>query len=83
MVTQHSHFSYETIRVYRCGQPGQQQGRRLPSLRLSHPHVIRLIRVSDFLADSIQHIHSLRAIGVMSSQVDSAEGEALNAAFKS
>src|SRR5579864_7043904 len=48
-------------------QPGQQQGRRFPSLRLEQPHAIRRILVSAFFADSIQHIHSLRASGVMSS----------------
>ena len=33
---------------------------------------MRLRLVSGFLADSIQQIHSLRASGVISSQVDSA-----------
>jgi hypothetical protein len=47
--------------------PGQQQGRRFPSLRLEQPHSIRRLLVSAFLADSIQHIHSLRASGVISS----------------
>jgi hypothetical protein len=48
---------------YRWAHPGRQQGRRFPSLRLEQPHSIRRLLVSAFLADSIQHIHSLRASG--------------------
>lgn len=72
-----SHFTFTGKINQRCGQPGQQQGRRFPSLRFSHPHSIRLFLVSGFLADSIQHIHSLRASGVISSHVSNAsESEA-------
>lgn len=52
----------------RWGQPGQQQGRRFPSARSARALSIRRLRVSGFTADSIQQIHSLRAIGVMLSQ---------------
>lgn len=44
---------------------------------------MRLLRVSIFLADSIQQIHSLRAKGVMSSQVASAALSEVNALRKS
>ena len=67
----------------RCGQPGQQQGLRFPSLRLEHPHSIRRILVSAFLADSIQKIHSLRARGVMSCHVFSAFTSEVSAFFRS
>lgn len=48
----------------RCGQPGQQQGRRMPFRILSRPTMMRRFRVSSFLADVTQQIHSLRANGV-------------------
>jgi malonyl-CoA/methylmalonyl-CoA synthetase len=67
----------------RWGHPGQQQGRRLPSLRLERPQSIRLFLVATFLADSIQQIHSLRASAVISSQVASAAGSSSSAAFRS
>src|SRR5579862_3373049 len=68
---------------YRWMHPGQQQGRRFPSLRLEQHHPIRRLLVSAFLADSIQQIHSLRASGVMASQVANAGGFALSVLFKS
>ena len=67
----------------RCGQPGQQQGLRFPSLRLEQPHSIRRVLVSAFLADSIQQIHSLRARGVMSSHVSNAFASEVSAFFRS
>jgi hypothetical protein len=67
----------------RCGQPGQQQGLRFPSLRLEQPHSIRRVLVSAFLADSIQQIHSLRARGVMSSHVANAFALETSALFRS
>ena len=70
-------------RNQRWAHPGQQQGRRFPSLRLEHPHSIRRLRVSAFLADSIQHIHSLRASGVISSHAVNAFGSDVSAFFKS
>lgn len=53
--------------TYRCTHPAQQHGRRFPRVRFSHIIFILRSLVSDFLADSIQHIHSLRASGVISS----------------
>ena len=67
----------------RWGQPGQQQGRRFPSLRLSQPQSIRLRLVSGFFADSIQQTHSLRASGVMSIHAASAFGQAFSDSSKS
>src|ERR1035438_8368340 len=67
----------------RWAHPGQQQGRRFPSLRLEQPHSIRRLLVSALLADSIQHIHSLRASGVMPSQAVNACGSDVSAFSKS
>jgi len=50
---------------------------------LEQPQSIRFRRVGDVLADSTQQIHSLRASGVISSQVASALGLAIKAAIKS
>src|SRR6202140_1741103 len=72
-----------TILDQRWAHPGQQQGRRFPSLRLEQPHSIRRLLVSAFLADSIQHIHSLRASGVISSHAVNACGSDVSAFFKS
>ncbi len=54
--------------------PAQQHGRRFPEARFSD--MIRILRflVSDFLADSIQHNHLLRASGVISSHTAIAAG---------
>lgn len=49
-------------------QPTQQQGRRIAELSLETPALTRRSRVSCFLAEVTQQIHSLRASGVMSSQ---------------
>jgi hypothetical protein len=70
-------------RFQRCGQPGQQQGLRFPSLRLERPHSIRRVLVFGFLADSIQQIHSFRASGVMSSHVSNALASEVSAFFRS
>ena len=70
-------------RFQRCGQPGQQQGLRFPSLRLEQPHSIRRVLVSGFLADLIQQIHSFRASGVMSSHVSNALASEVSAFFRS
>src|SRR6476660_2173061 len=67
----------------RCGQPGQQQGLRFPSLSLEQPHSIRRVLVSAFFADSIQQIHSLRARGVMSFHVANAFASEISALFRS
>lgn len=61
---------------YRCGQPAQQQGRRMPESNFDRPTLMRRKRVSDFFASSTQQIHSLRASGVMSSQRACTRGEA-------
>ncbi len=53
--------------------PGQQQGRRFPALRSALTREMRRCLVSGFLASSTQHIHSLRAMGVMASQSTSTE----------
>ena len=66
-----------------ASHPGQQQGRRFPSLRFEQPHSIRRLLVSAFLADSIQHIHSLRASGVISSHAVNACESDVSAFFKS
>ena len=65
----------------RCGHPGQQQGRLLPSVNSSQARWIRCFRVSSVLHEVTQHIHSLRANGVISSQAVFAVGEA-NTAFR-
>ena len=57
---------------HRCGQPGQQQGRRIPSLSCAHSLSTCCRLVSSFLTEMVQQIHSLRASGVMSSQAASA-----------
>src|SRR3989344_213013 len=50
-------------------QPIQQQGRRIPPFSLESAFLMRILLVSAFFPDVIQHIHSLRASGVISSQV--------------
>ena len=47
--------------------PAQQHGRRSPFRSLSCMIFIRCSLVSSFFADMTQHIHSLRASGVISS----------------
>jgi len=58
--------------AHRCGQPGQQHGRRIPSLSSEHTLSTCCRLVSSFLTEMVQQIHSLRASGVMSSQAASA-----------
>lgn len=41
----------------------------MPPASFESAFFIRIVRVSDFLPDVIQHIHSLRASGVMSAHV--------------
>ena len=48
-------------------QPSQQQGRRIPPFILDSAFSIRMPLVSAFTPEMTQHIHSLRARGVMSS----------------
>ena len=53
--------------AHRCGQPGQQHGRCIPSLSSEHTLSTCCRLVSSFLTDMVQQIHSSRASGVMSS----------------
>ena len=47
--------------AHRCGQPGQQHGRRIPSLSSEHTLFTCCRLVSSFLTEMVQQIHSLRA----------------------
>jgi hypothetical protein len=58
--------------AHRCEQPGQQHGRRIPSLSSEHTLSTCCLLVSSFLTEMVQQIHSFRASGVMSSQAASA-----------
>src|SRR5690242_5265017 len=63
--------------------PIQQQGRRMPSMSSSTVRRTWSFLVSAVLTDIVQHIHSLRASGVISSQAASALGDAASACRKS
>ncbi len=67
----------------RCLHPGQQQGRRWPSLSSSWVRRMRRSRVISCLASSTQQMNSLRARGVMSIQASSAVGLAISALRRS
>jgi hypothetical protein len=67
----------------RWGQPGQQQGRRFPPISSMRALSIRRVLVSGFFADSIQHIHSLRARGVISVHTVNAFGSEVRVFRKS
>lgn len=67
----------------RCGQPGQQQGRRIPSFSSERTRATCSLLFSGVLTDSAQQIHSLRARGVMSCHTESALGSDANALRKS
>ena len=58
-------------------------GGACPSARFEQPQSMRLRLVSGFFADSIQQIHSLRASGLISSQVASASGRSFSASCRS
>jgi hypothetical protein len=64
-------------------QPAQQQGRRFPSISSVRVRSIRRILVSICLAFSTQHIHSLRASGVISAHAARAADEEIRAFLKS
>lgn len=68
---------------YRCGQPAQQQGRRMPPFSLESAFLILISLVSAFLPEVTQQIHSFRASGVISSQTAFTAGLELIACFKS
>jgi hypothetical protein len=67
----------------RWGQPGQQQGRRIPSLSSVRTRSMCCLRVSGFLTEITQHIHSLRASGVISSHFASAAESEMRTVRKS
>jgi hypothetical protein len=69
--------------AHRCGQPGQQHGRRIPSLSSEHTLSTCCRLVSSFLTEMVQQIHSLRASGVMSSQAASAFASDASAFWRS
>ncbi len=56
-----------------CPHPAKQHGRLSPLVSLSTNISSLLFLVSSFLADSTQHIHSLRASGVISPYILSRE----------
>ena len=64
----------------RCGQPGQQHGRRFPASRSLTERWIRRLRVVSCLAEMTQQIHSFRASGVRSCQAARAAAPELRAA---
>ena len=68
---------------YRCGQPAQQHGRRIPCESFEIPFSMRVGRVSGLAPDVIQQIHSLRASGVVSFQTASAFFDARRALRRS
>jgi hypothetical protein len=64
-------------------QPGQQQGRRIPSLSSEHTLSTCCLLVSGFLTEVVQQIHSLRASGVISSHFANAAKSEVRAIRKS
>jgi hypothetical protein len=72
-----------TILELAVGASGPTTGASFSILRLEQPHSIRRLLVSACLADSIQHIHALRASGVISSHSVNACGSDVSAFFKS
>jgi hypothetical protein len=64
-------------------QPAQQQGRRLPLESSVRALSTRQLRVCGFLAYTIQHSHSLRASGVISSHAVCAATAEIRTFFKS
>src|SRR6266446_2408789 len=67
----------------RCGQPGQQQGRRIPSLSSVRTRSMCCLLVSGLLTEMTQQIHSLRASGVISSHFARAAGSEMRTFRKS
>src|SRR3989344_6887467 len=67
----------------RCMQPAQQHGLRMPPFSFERAFLIRIFLVSAFLPDITQHIHSLRASGVISSHTANALGVEVRHARKS
>ena len=67
----------------RWGQPGQQQGRRIPSLSSVRSRSMCCLLVSGLLTEMTQQIHSLRASGVISSHFARAAGSEMRTFRKS
>jgi hypothetical protein len=67
----------------RWGQPGQQQGRRIPSLSSVRTRSMCCLLVSGLLTEMTQQIHSLRASGVISSHFARASGSEMRTFRKS
>src|SRR6478672_11799384 len=67
----------------RCGQPGQQQGRRIPSLSSLRTRSICCLLVSVLLTEITQQIHSFRASGVICSHFSRATGSEIRTFRKS
>lgn len=67
----------------RCGHPGQQQGRFLPSMMSSPNRFICSARVFSCFTIVVQQIHSLRASGVSLFHFSNSSGLVRNAFFKS
>lgn len=65
----------------RCGQPGQQHGRRFPWRKSCCNRSICSARVSGFLTIVTQQIHSLRASGVSPFQSSNSFGTLKNTSF--
>src|SRR4051812_18021629 len=64
-------------------QPSQQQGLRMPSLSSLAVLLTCSFLVSSFFTKVTQHIHSLRASGLISCQAAKAFGSEARASFKS
>src|ERR1700761_6425399 len=68
---------------FRCVQPGQQHGRRIPSLSSATTLATCCFLVSGFLTEMVQQIHSLRDSGVISCHAANALGSEDRALRKS
>ncbi len=68
---------------FRWTHPTQQHGRRIPSLSSGHTRSICSRRVSDFLTEMVQQIHSLRAMDVILSNAAKALSSAARTFCKS
>ena len=70
-----THFCEELIALsVRWMHPTQQHGRRMPPESFERAFLIRIPRVSALAPEMTQHIHSLRAKGVVSCHTASALG---------
>src|SRR5215469_6012711 len=72
-----------SLMIQRWGQPGQQQGRRIPSLSCLRTRSMCCLLVSGFLTEITQQIHSLRASCVISSHFARAAGSEMRTLRKS